>query len=253
MDRKEILESGILLDYLIGDLNDSKHHEIELALAKDAELNAHYKELERQFENIAFENSITPSTDIKAKLIQSIAKKDSNSTRLKFNSFGRIAASIAILFAIGTGFLWNELSDLKHTVVELNNQNKELNSKVDELNSTVASTQKWFDAINKPEVEKYVLKGNALSPNSTIISYVNRSDQTVILNTSFLEEIDSEHDYQLWADVDGVMIDMGIIDTSSAMLAMNFIANSESLNITIEPKGGSKHPTVSQLISNVYL
>ena len=57
----------------------------------------------------------------------------------------------------------------------------------------------------------------------------------------------------MWADVDGEMINMGIINTSKALLAMQYIPEAESFNITIEPKGGSPHPTVSELIANTYL
>jgi len=47
------------------------------------------------------------------------------------------------------------------------------------------------------------------------------------------------------------MIDMGVIPKNSDMVAMTYIADAESLNITIEPAGGSDHPTVSKLISFV--
>lgn len=65
--------------------------------------------------------------------------------------------------------------------------------------------------------------------------------------------LNAEHDYQMWADVEGEMINMGLIDNKKDLLAMNYIENAESLNITIEPLGGSEHPDVSRSISNVYL
>lgn len=253
MDKKEVIESGILLDYLLGDLTDDVQKELEDFLSTNDELRSYYKELELKFESIAMQNKVQPPADVKRKLLRSISKNTAKNSTAKISYVAKIAASIAILLAVGTGFLFYELNGLKQTIVELTDQNNELNSKVIELNSTVAATQKWYDAINSPEVQKYIMKGNALSPNSTVISYINRSDQTVILNTSFLEKIDDEHDYQLWADVNGEMVDMGIIDVTKPMLAMNYITDSTSLNITIEPKGGSKHPTVTQLISNVYL
>jgi anti-sigma-K factor RskA len=57
----------------------------------------------------------------------------------------------------------------------------------------------------------------------------------------------------MWADVEGEMINMGVINNTENLLAMTYIEDAESLNITIEPAGGSDHPTVSRLISNVYL
>jgi anti-sigma-K factor RskA len=97
------------------------------------------------------------------------------------------------------------------------------------------------------------MKGNELMPEASVISYVNHKNRTVIVNASGLPELPSDKDYQLWADVEGVMIDMGVIPKKSEMIAMTYIEDAESLNITIEPAGGNDHPTVSQLITNVYL
>ncbi len=82
---------------------------------------------------------------------------------------------------------------------------------------------------------------------------MNHNDKSVFINTKQLPEIDKDHDYQMWADVDGEMIDMGVINKGQSLMAMNYIENAESLNITIEPAGGNDHPTVERLISNVYL
>ena len=59
--------------------------------------------------------------------------------------------------------------------------------------------------------------------------------------------------YQMWADVDGEMISMGLVPTDQELVALAYIDDAESLNITIEPEGGNDHPTVSRLISNVFL
>ncbi len=78
-------------------------------------------------------------------------------------------------------------------------------------------------------------------------------DTLGVINTKKLPQLDADHDYQMWADVDGEMIDMGVIPKNKELIAMTYINNAESLNITIEPAGGNDHPTVERLISNVYL
>ncbi len=90
-------------------------------------------------------------------------------------------------------------------------------------------------------------------PEARVVGYVNNVKKSVVINTKDLPELDDEHDYQMWADVEGVMIKIGIIHKSSDMLAMTYIDSAESLNITIEEKGGSDHPNDSQLVSNIYL
>lgn len=90
-------------------------------------------------------------------------------------------------------------------------------------------------------------------PEARVVGYVNNVKKSVVINTKDLPELDDEHDYQMWADVEGVMIKIGIIHKSRDMLAMTYIDNAESLNITIEEKGKSDHPNDSQLVSNIYL
>ena len=44
---------------------------------------------------------------------------------------------------------------------------------------------------------------------------------------------------------------MGVLETNKKeLLKIPYIPNAESLNITLEPKGGSKTPDVSQLYAN---
>ena len=97
-----------------------------------------------------------------------------------------------------------------------------------------------------------MLQGNKLAPEAAVLSYVNHEEKSVLINIYNLPEL-SDKDYQMWADVDGEMIDMGVIDTSQQTLAMNYIQDAESINITIEEKGGSDHPDVSNLIGSVSL
>jgi outer membrane murein-binding lipoprotein Lpp len=164
-----------------------------------------------------------------------------------------IAASVIGLLFAGSIYLYSELNNKKEQLKLVENQNRELNTKIDKLAKDFNETTIWYASINNPETVKYVLSGNSLMPDVKVISYINNSKKSVLINTQYLPVLDKEHDYQMWADVKGEMIDMGIIDTSQIMLAMNYIENSESLNITIEPAGGNDHPTVSKLISNVYL
>jgi anti-sigma-K factor RskA len=49
------------------------------------------------------------------------------------------------------------------------------------------------------------------------------------------------------------MINMGTLNTDNELVPLKYIENAESLNITIEPAGGSDHPTVEELVSYVIL
>ncbi len=257
MDKIYILEHGILEQYVLGELNLSEHQQVEVALLDYPELRERLEEIELGFENLAFENAIDVSSSVKEELFISISRNQTNRlplTSKKSNrSYFAIAASIGVLLLLGSLYMYSELNSVKNDLKIVNEENMNLNNHIDELSLSLEETNKWYETINDPETEKYVLRGNDLMPDATVISYVNDSKKTVVINTKQLPELDEQHDYQMWADVDGVMINMGIIDRSKEMLAMNYINNAESLNITIEPLGGSDHPNVSQLVTNIYL
>lgn len=257
MDKTYILDNGILEQYVLGELSLSEQQQVENALGLHAELRNHLEQIEIEFENLAFENEIEVPETVKKQLLQSIVGKsvktvslDSHKTKKHYLG---IAASIAAFFLMGSIYLYSELTSVKQQMEIVEEDNIQLKNNLENLNTDLVETKKWYATINDPETEKYVLKGNSLLPNATLISYVNDAKKSVVINIEQLPELDKEHDYQMWADVEGVMINMGVIDQSKDMIAMNYIENAESLNITIEPFGGSEHPTVSKLVTNIYL
>ena len=81
------------------------------------------------------------------------------------------------------------------------------------------------------------------------MAYVNHKNQLVLVNPKGLPALPSDQTYQMWSDVDGEMINMGTFPTDTELVSLKYIENAESLNITIEPAGGSDHPNVEQLVS----
>ena len=143
--------------------------------------------------------------------------------------------------------------DIKQELTEITSETEQLKEQQRSLITSYNNQESLLAFISNPNTKQYSLEGNELMPDTKIVSYVNHDEKQVMVNTSALQKLDQNHDYQMWADVDGEMINMGVINLKEPMLAMTYIDNAESLNITIEPKGGSDHPTVERLISNVYL
>ncbi len=90
-------------------------------------------------------------------------------------------------------------------------QNDLLLDENEDLVKNYDETMKWLEELNNADTEKLIMKGNDLMPEAQAISYVNHKNKTVILNASGLPKLPSDKVYQLWADVEGEMIDMGVI------------------------------------------
>lgn len=256
MDKSYIQENAVLEQYVLGELNLSEQQKVEMAIQTYPELKAELAQIELNFENLGFENSIQPPTTVKSKLLKEIGTIPLYAKSSNRNSYGvylGIAASVAALFLVGSIYLYDQLETTKTEFQIVQQENDKLNKNVDSLSAKFAQVDKIYAVISSPDTEKYVLKGNALMPGAVVVSYVNTVEKSVFVNTSQLPALDADHDYQMWADVEGEMINMGLIDNKKDLLAMTYVENAESLNITIEPLGGSQHPDVSRLISNVYL
>ena len=257
MDKTYILENGIIEQYLLGELHIEEELALERLLFEDEELKARFKIVEASFETMAFDNAINPPKMVKANLMDSIKGTDIKVLPLQnktpFKSYLAIAASIAAIMIMGSVWMYSQLNDTKQQLQIAKEKNSILLKDIEGLTTNLESASTYLAILNSTDTKQYILKGNALAPEAKVVSYVNHRDKKVIVNAAELPQLDAEHDYQMWADVDGEMINMGVINKDTPLLAMNYIEDAASLNITIEPAGGSDHPTVSRLITNVYL
>jgi anti-sigma-K factor RskA len=218
MDKKSLLEDGFLEQYLLGELNANQCHQIEQLLASDAELKLYFDTLEEDFERIGLENTIAPPAVVKSQLLEEIkgskskeidlvSTRQNNSAKFHFG----IAATIATLLAVSLFWMYTKLDDVTQQLQAVESNNSSLNKTIDTLNTKLEDTTTFYATITNPDTKQYILEGNAALPEAKMVSYVNHKSKTVIVNSERLPQLDADHDYQMWADVDGEMIDMGVI------------------------------------------
>ena len=261
MDSKEWITSGVLEQYLMGQLSPKDERRLVSALSKDPALREQMAQLEEDLERMGLDNAIAPPASVKEAVMQVVESEAERQGGAKVrslrqserNTYFAMAASLAVLFMLATAWLYMQYSGLQKAVVTTENELNDLRKELDGMSVDYEETLTLFETINDPSTSRYLMTGNDRSPASTVVSYVNHNSGTVLLNTSGLAQLDETHDYQLWGDIDGEMINMGVIPRGTSMAPMTYLAEAESLNITIEPAGGSDHPTVSQLITSVSL
>lgn len=257
MNKENILNEGILEAYLVGDLSRDQENEVFEILQSNQDLMVQFKELESNMEKLAFENAVEPPSHVKQNILSQL--HDTSSTEvtstktIEFNKYKRylsIAASIAVLFMTASIVLWFNMNEAQKELKSTLSKQDSLLDSILVITKNVVEKEQLIAYVNHPKTEKYILKGNALAPNASVSSFVNHEQESVIVSIQKLPKL-KDKDYQMWADVDGKMINMGILDSNKKMVKMNYIKNAESINITVEKKGGSDHPDVSQLIGSV--
>jgi anti-sigma-K factor RskA len=261
MDRKKIQEEGLLEQYLLGELSAEENILIEKVLSADSELKKQFTLLETNFERMAFENAIEPSQTVKERLQDAVGLDDNTVIKLPkqagSNSFEKmrllVAASLAALFALSAFWFYSQWQTAEEMLQVVQKETIEIQNNLQKLEVNFITKDSLFATLNNKDVIPFVLQGNQLLPEARAVAFVNHQNKSVVINPQALPKLKENETYQMWADVDGEMINMGLVPTDQELVALAYIDKAESLNITIEPAGGNDHPTVSRLISNVYL
>ena len=250
MKKKKILDEGLLELYLLDELPQETRAAVEQAIQEDGDLRSHFEQLERDFEQMAFENAITPDARVKENLKERLEPTKIRS--LKWASLWA-AASLAFLFLASSIWFYNKWQTSQESLDQLQQQTTVIQERLNVLETDYLTTNKKLRTINGPKTIPLILHGNELVPNSRAVAYVNHESKMVVVNAQGLPALPKDKTYQMWSDVEGEMINMGLLSTDKDLVTLKYIDKAESLNITIEPAGGNDHPTVEQLISAVTL
>lgn len=266
---KIFMESSLLEEYLLGITDDSQTAEVERMLETYPEVKEEYVRMQADIESFCAAYAQKPPSDLKAFILDGIEEKIEEPTESHMPHAAEMetpivpmarqgmnwmtaAASIVALIAISAAvYFWNQQQTL---VAELGTAKKEraqIAAQLEQLNSSMAQTVGMNSLAYHPKTNCVLLRGNAKADELGVVAYWNEETKQSFLNVLWLPEMEGKV-FQLWADVDGEMISLGILDPTQAPFApIEFKTDAESLNITIEPEGGSDHPTVTDLVSSI--
>ena len=266
MNKKEIIESGILESYVLGVTNQEESSMIQKKCAEFPELIQEIETIELALINYSqITGNLSNETEnkIKTQLFSKLNTKTEIKSEAKIISlnityykFG-IAASILLLFV---SVFYNLISykRIHQTKSELSNllQNK------NELNQTLNSQQKELNKLNEdlailadPNIKNVPLKGMNSLLNKSAVIHFNKVTDEVYFTAQNLKLDSPEKQYQLWAIIDGKPVNAGVIDTTNGIVFQKMLntKNAQAFAVTIENKGGSVNPTLETmcLLGNV--
>jgi len=253
---KTHIEPALIEQYILGLTTEAENREIGLYLAQNPAIAKEVKGNQIAIEDFAMEFTI----DLPKKLKNDKALKRVKSTlqvepsvppKIKVNWLTGIAAIFALGFALMSFLLYQQQSNLQNQIASLKNNVNLLQDQNAQLVNQKTQLNQQFSFVKDVNTAHVHLKGARLSPKALIIVYWNESTKNAYLNVVNLPKIPADKSLQLWADVEGRMINMGVLETKKAeLMKVPYIPNVESLNITLEPKGGSEKPNVAQLYAN---
>jgi anti-sigma-K factor RskA len=267
MNTQAYIASGILEEYILGTASLQEKQEVECLSKIYPEIKEELGRLEQALESYALEFQTPPPSELKGKIFDQMdfdpafASPVSAPTAVESQTAERVEESIepasevssarwprllavtSVVLLIVSGWALVEKSRVEREVAVLVRENESLN------NAALFQanlTQLYRD----PDVKVVRMEGVEKSPESLVIALWNSKTNEVLLDVQSLPDVPSGKQYQLWSMVDGVPIDMGLLEKhfEDKILQMKAAKPAaDAFAITLEKEGGNGSPTLSEL------
>lgn len=255
MTKEEFLQSGLIEQHVLGLTSPEEEQIVEQFLQIYPELRDEISQLHEAMQQYANQYAIPP---VKQSLPITDAANNGlqNSTKAAPTLRSRTAwlyglAGLFVMIAFGQ---WNNNQQYRQQITQLEAEYAALASYCDLHEQKARAIQALHDKAKLPSTQKLVVGGTSIAPNCFAVAYWNTELQEGWLDPTKLPPLPAERQYQIWADIDGEMINIGLIPKeNNSMITIKFLPEAESINITQEALGGADHPTVDLLTANGYL
>jgi anti-sigma-K factor RskA len=262
---KHIIDSGLLEAYFLGLTDDNQSKEIAMLLESSPELRQRQEALDNLLFDMTGAMKVKPPINLRSKIKQAI--KDNGAVDkpraqmqvvkekpIAFPRWLMAAASILLLaFAWVAYSNFNTAKDISEDLAEVRKELKIQKIQNLEMSGQLSRLADEFAFVNNITTKKFLLNGNTKASEFQMIAYWNDTEKKSMVAMSSFPDLPVGKCLQMWADVNGEMINVGILDANQTYTSIKFLDNATSLNVTIEPEGGSDHPTVSDLVANVFI
>ena len=243
MKVQEYISSGIIESYVLGLASLKERSEFESMYRQYPEIKMARIAFEKELENHAIKNGVTPPSTIKQKILGQINSgnqlSDTQKGSVRSINWMKYAAAASIVLLLGSLY-WN---------YSLNTQNKKLS---DELNSSASRLNEMENEMKviqqNPGLKMAAMKGTEISPHSFATAYWDTTSKDVYLVINNLPKPPTDKQYQLWALLDGKPVDLGMVQNEffigqkKLLLRMKNVQGAQAFAITLEKLGGSSTP-----------
>ncbi len=245
---KTFLESDLLEKYLLGNTTEMETLRVEQYIAMYPEVRNTYNELQDNLETFAKLHAIKSPEGLKEKIVARI--RSERNGRKKFFRYAIAASVAAVMFASASYFFYNQNQNLQEENTVVSNKIKLLEA---DMKQQLEDVRNQFIVLNNPQTKKYNVNGNRKAKELKAVAYINPVKKLSYINVSKLPNLPENQCFQMWAEVNGEMLNLGIIQEAANgqnLMALPYAENAVSY-ITIEPEGGNLNPTVDNIVANI--
>jgi len=266
LNTNDFISSGVLESFVLGTATQEEIKLVNELCRKHPEVLQEIEAIEQSLMIYAAAEVPELSGLVKEKLFSQLPKNNSKIAtsenkihQLKSENYFRyykiaVAASMALLL-MSSAFNIYFYNKLQKTTSELEALNTEKQYYADQFNvqqTSLKNAQNDLAELSNPEIK--IIKLNSIGidagkPVSALI-YWNATTHKTYINSIQLPAPPEGKQYQLWALVDGKPVDAGVFDVlpdSVSLQKMKDITGAQTFAVTIEVKGGSPTPTLSEM------
>ncbi|HMN89725.1 MAG TPA: anti-sigma factor [Saprospiraceae bacterium] len=248
MDIKAYIESGILEQYVLGQLSADEAREVEAYARQHPEIRSELDAIERSLESYAQLHSKTLPAGTLSRIFQKIdAPLAAISSNQLLRNRLRLIRGIAVVFVLFSLGLATYIGVDKQKQTQVKQQLLACDALAQEL----AVLQQELNFLKDIDTRPVVMNGTPVAPNAVAAVYVNADSRRVYLGNLDLPVPPVGKQYQLWAIVNDTPVSMGVFDLparAGAFLKVPFVADAQAFAISLEDAGGKATPTLEQIV-----
>ncbi len=256
MDIKSYISSGILELYVLGQLSPEETREVEVMQEKHIEIKREIYEISLGLEKYGQLSGIKAPESVGTKLFDNLPKKSptvqsaskdntGSNSGMRWNLLTSLFALIGIL---GFTLYYLQLSENKATSQQYESQIRVCDSITNQQEQQFA----LLNQINDPNNKIIDMTPTAGYAGISVYLHHNTVSKKNFLQLVNLPEITSDQAFQLWSLKDGAdPMPLNVFADKNTIIPVDFIDQTATYAITIEPKGGSQSPSLDKLIGTM--
>lgn len=276
MNVPEYIASGILESYVLGAVSEQEQQEVNCLSSIYPEIQEELDQLTLAFEQYALLNSVEPPAGLKDSIMAQLDFSQPTAEAIvrpmpvfrdekvaepgptyTYKFSWMVAASIGLLVLGFSFYLFSRLTNAQQSVVALRTTNETLETDLRQLRTRQQHDKDLVALLSQPGTQVIKLTGNDKAPTGNMNVYWNARSQQVTVDVAAMPDLPANQQYQLWSLVDGKPIDAGVFDAGKAVGTLQrlnrSIGRADAFAVTIEKRGGSPTPNLSNLVAMVKL
>ena len=258
MNAQELIASGLIETYALGEGTAAERALVHRMAEADPTVRAELQEIEIALERHATMNAVKPPTVLRASILAAI-KEGGKPVIPISRSMGErspwtwlaAAAIIALLVSGAANFiLYGQLHQVKDRLADLENERAVMAEEMQVQKTSMEFSQKQLAVVFDPSNRIITLSGQIIEPKAAARIFIDVASSDVYIDVLSLPKPPAGKQYQLWAQVDGKLVDAGMLDLAdngASLQRMKSMPNATAFGVTLEPEGGSDVPTLAEL------